>query len=158
MVLPISSRAMLPCVLICLIIDALCLAFSSFVCPQPISTFLTFLPSLVGISVLSIPAPFSGAAVRAPISSITSSHIPYTFFPPQDLFRSSSPSPIIIRTSMAWFGCPQEGHEGVGILKQRELPPILDGNYPSDIALYSSIRLFVRASFVVMSVILSSIR
>jgi hypothetical protein len=45
MVLPISSRAMLPCVLICLIIDALCLAFSSFVCPQPISTSLHFTKS-----------------------------------------------------------------------------------------------------------------
>jgi hypothetical protein len=157
MVLPISSRAMLPCVLICLIIDALCLAFSSFVCPQPISTSLHFTKSGWDICFLYPCAFLRGCRQSTYTFYYFKSHSLY-LLSPQDLFRSSSPSPIIIRTSMAWFGCTQEGHEGVGILKQRDLPPILDGNYPSDIALYSSIRLFVRAFFVVMSVILSSIR
>ncbi|PMD20682.1 hypothetical protein NA56DRAFT_171950 [Hyaloscypha hepaticicola] len=42
MVLSRSSRAMLPYLLICLMIDALCIAFSFFVCPQPTSTFIAF--------------------------------------------------------------------------------------------------------------------
>jgi hypothetical protein len=109
MVLPRSSRAMLSCLLTCLIIDALCLAFSSFVCPQSISNFLAFLPSLVGISVLSIPAPFSGAAVRAPISSIPLSHIPCTFsFPPRSVplfkFCSALQAQAQITSEPQWRG------------------------------------------------------